>query len=169
MSLLQTLNSLLEGFLSDRFRPAKVLLLAALYLGLALYFREANPEKGAQWQRVVFRAAADGSFRGRTVSLTHVHVNRLLPDDQGAVLEVGWPGLEVRALGLKGVEPGDRIDLNGVHLGPTTMEASEVRVHRGSHAVKLAVSLIAALAALVLFFRAFKPVMGRGYLLRPRD
>lgn len=169
MRLLQALNSLLEGFLSDRFRSAKLLILAGLYLGLAFYFREANPEQGAQWQRVVFRAAAGESFRGREVSLTHVHVSRLLPQGKGAVLAVGWPGLEVRALGLKGVEPGDRLDLNGALVGPTAMEVSEVRVHRGSHAVKVWISLIAACAALVLFFRAFRPVLRQGLLLLPRD
>ena len=169
MSLLRQAGSLLDRFLSDRRWLLKVLVLGLVYVSLAFYFREANPQKGAQWQRVVFRAAAAREYQGRQVSLTHTIVGRVLEDGRGAVLEVGWPRLEVTALGLAGVEPGDRVDLNGTFVDGTTMDVSEVRIHQGSHSLKVWVSLAAALAALAIFFRAFQLNFKGGSLILPRE
>ncbi len=168
MSLRQKAGSLLDRFLSSRCWPLKVLILVLVYVGLAFYFRQANPEKGAQWQRVVFRAAAAQNYQGRQVSLTHAIVGRLLEGGQGAVLEVGWPRLEVRVLGLTGAKPGDRVDLTGPFVGGTTMKAGEVRIHQSSHGLKLGVSLAAALGAMLIFFRAFRLSLRGGPLIRPR-
>ena len=159
----------IERFLSDRYRSWKVIVMALLYLSLAFYFREANPEKGAQWQRVVFRAASAEAYKGEEVSLTHAIVGRILDGDRGAVLEVGWPKLEVTVLGLRGVEPGDRIDLSGPFIDGNTMGISDLRIHKGSHRVKVWVSLAAALAALVIFLRAFRISFKGGPVIRPRD
>ncbi len=167
--LARVIHSLFDRFLSDGFRFWKVLILAAIYLSLAFYFREASPDKGAQWQRVIFRAASAEAYLGKEVSLTHVIVGRVLDRERGAVLEVGWPKLEVTALGLKGVRQGDRVDLNGPFLDGATMGVSKLRIHRGSHGVKIWVSLGAALMALVIFMRAFRFHFKGGPLIRPRD
>jgi|GEM_PF-2517827 len=154
--------------LSDRYRGLKLALLGLIYLGLAVYYQAGRPDKGAQWERVFRWAAAPGLYQGRSLGLTQARVGRLLPRDQGAVVLVGPPKVEVTVLGLTKGRPGQLVDLRASYQGGAAFVLEEARLHVAPRWLKLGVSLLAAALVLLLFFRTFSFKPGRDALSRTR-
>ncbi|MBW2618535.1 MAG: hypothetical protein JRC92_06645 [Deltaproteobacteria bacterium] len=160
-------------FFSDSHRPAKLIGLVLIYLGLAFYYRAAAPLTPTHWKWVLGpQAAPQASLEESFAWQVEVHlakVLRVLPAGEGVLIGLGPERVEARALGRIEARPGQMIDLVGLYMGGVDICVDEFRLHRFPRWIKLAVSLAAAVFALALFFWVFRLEWDQKALFRPRD
>lgn len=163
----------MDRFFSDAGRPAKLIGLVLVYLGLVFYYRAAAPLTPTHWKWVLGPQAADqASSEEGFAWQVEVHlakVLRALPGSEGVLIGLEPEQVEARALGRIEARPGQMIDLTGLYLGGEKICVDEFRLYRSPRWIKLAVSLAAAIFSLALFFWVFRFEWNPKALFRPRD
>lgn len=159
-------------FFSDAGRPAKIIGLVLVYLGLVFYYRAAVPLRPTDWKLVLGPEAAPQDHGEESfawpVEIHLAKVLRVLDEGEGVLIGLGPERVEARALGLIEARPGQTIDLTGLYLGGGEICVEEFHLHRAPRWIKLAVSLAAAILALALFFWVFRWERDQKALFRPR-